>query len=227
MTIAELAEIAALSLRVSLVSTTLIAVPAVALGWVFARRPFAGRAVVRALVSLPMVLPPVAVGLVLLALFARGSLLGDVFESWFGGTILLTWWAAVLASAVMSFPLLVLGAEQGFASVPARLEAVASTLGASRSRVFLRVTLPLARRGILYGMVFAFARGLGEFGATTLVAGHIPHQTETLSLAIFARIEAFEDGEAFLLCAVSLSLALAITVAAEVFLRARVRGDRR
>ena len=221
MTWGEILEIALLSLRVSLVSTALILLPGVALGYVLARGRFRGRAVLQALVSLPMVLPPVAIGLVLLILFARDSLLGGLLEGLFGGSILLTWWAAALASAVMSFPLLVLGAQQGFAAVPRRLEHVAATLGASRVHVFRHVTLPLAARGIAYGAVFAFARGLGEFGATTLVAGHQPGKTETLALAIYARIEEWQDEQALVLAGVSLALALAITVTAEVFLRER------
>jgi molybdate transport system permease protein len=221
MNLGEILDAALLSLRVSLVSTALILLPGVALGYLLARRRFRGRALLQALVSLPMVLPPVAIGLVLLILFSRDSALGVLLERIFGGTILLTWWAAALASAVMSFPLLVMGAQQGFASVPRRLEQVAASLGASRGHVFRSVTLPLAARGIAYGAVFAFARGLGEFGATTLVAGHQPGKTETLALAIYARIEEFEDGQALLLAAVSLFLALVITVTAEVFLRER------
>ena len=221
MTLDEVLGIALLSLRVSLVSTALILLPGVFLGFVLARGRFAGRALLKAVVSLPIVLPPAAVGLCLLALLSRRSLLGAWLEELLGGTILLTWWAAAAASAVMSFPLLVMGAEQGFRAVPRRVEQVAATLGASRARVFRTVTLPLAARGILYGVVFAFARGLGEFGATTLVAGHIPGKTETLSLAIYARIEAFEDGQALVLSLVAVALALAFTAAAEVFLRAR------
>ena len=221
MTAAEVAEIAWRSVRVASLSTALILVPGTAVGWLLARRRFPGRALLKALITLPMVLPPVAVGLLLLSLFARDAWLGRAVEAVFGGSLLLTLWAAVLASAVMSFPLLVLGAEQGFAAVPVRLEGVAATLGASPWTVFRRVTLPLARPGILYGAVFAFARGLGEFGATTLVAGHVPGRTETLSLAIFARIEAFEDGEAALLASVSLVLALGLTVTAERWLRRR------
>jgi len=218
---AEVLDVALLSLRVSLVATALILVPGVALGYLLARGRFRGKALLQAVVSLPMVLPPVAVGLVLLILLSERSALGRALETVFGGTLLLTPWAASLASAVMAFPLLVLGARQGFESVPRRLEKVAATLGASRARVFWRVSLPLARRGISYGAVFAFARGIGEFGATTLVAGHVPGKTETLSLAIYARIEAFEDGEALLLSGVSLALAICITASAEVFLRGR------
>src|SRR5262245_63468837 len=176
---------------------------------------------VQTVIAFPLLLLPVAIALLLLHVLSRRAPVGCAIEQFFGAPVLLSWWAAALAAAVMSFPLLVRGAEQGFAGVPRRLEQVASSLGASRSRVFLRITLPLAARGILYGVVFAFARGLGEFGATTLVAGHIPGRTETLALAIYGRIEAFEDGEAALLSLVSVTLALATTGLAERFLRER------
>jgi molybdate transport system permease protein len=211
------------TLQVGLLATLAIIVPGIALGWLLARRRFFGRALVQTLVCLPMVLPPVAVGLLLLLLLARGSPLGSLLERLFGAPVLLTFWAAVIASAVMSFPLLVLGAQQGFAAVPRRLEQVAATLGASPWRVFRTISLPLAARSIVHGALFAFARGLGEFGATTLVAGHIPGQTETLSLAIYARIEQFEDRAALWLCAMSFLLSLAITYLAELCLRRRDR----
>jgi molybdate transport system permease protein len=217
----QVIEITALTLRVGAVATLMILVPGIALGYLLARKSFRGRAVVQALVSLPMVLPPVAVGLALLHLLARHAPLGRASQALFGAPILLTWWAAAIASAVMSFPLLVRGAEQGFAAVPARLETVARSLGATRRRVFFSVTLPLAARGILYGVSFAFARGLGEYGATTLVAGHIPGRTETLALGIYARIQEFKDGEAIVLSCVSILIAFSITAAAELFLKER------
>lgn len=221
MNASEVLDVTLLSLRVSLVATLGILVPGVALGYVFARLRFPGRALLKALVSLPMVLPPVATGFLLLVLLSRRSLAGAWLEELLGRNLVLTWWAAAIASAVMSFPLLVLGAEQGFASVPRRIEQVAATLGASPARVFLRVTMPLAARGILYGAVFAFARGLGEFGATTIVAGNLSGRTATLSIAIYDRIESYREAEAVLLSLVSLLVAFAITAAAEVFLRGR------
>lgn len=218
---AELLQITALTLRVGAVSTLLILGPGVALGYLLARREFRGKSLVQTLVALPMVLPPVAVGLGLLMLLSRRGAVGRAAEALLGGSLLLTWWAAALAAAVMSFPLLVRGAEQGFAAVPRRLEQVARSLGASRARVFRTVTLPLAARGILHGVVFAFARGLGEFGATTLVAGNVPGRTETLALGMYARIEEFRTGEALLLAGVSAGLALLITGTAEALLRRR------
>lgn len=210
-----------LTLKVGAVATLINLVPGVLTGWWLAHARFRGRTLVQALVMLPMVLPPVAIGLVLLVLFARGSFLGGLIERMFGAPILLTWPAAALAAAVMSFPLVVLGAQQGFRAVPRRLEQVARTLGARGWTVFFRISLPLAKRSIAYGLVFGFARSLGEFGATTLVAGHIPGETETLALAIYARIESFQEREALLLSGVSVLLALALTGAAELWLRTK------
>jgi molybdate transport system permease protein len=210
-----------LTLRVGLAATLAIALPGVALGYLLSRWRSPWKLLVETLVALPMVLPPVAVGLLLLALFSRNGWFGGLCERWFGGTILLTWWAAAAASAVMSLPLLVMGARQGFDAVPHRLEAVATTLGASRWRVLLAITLPHAARGILFGFLFAFARGLGEFGATALVAGDIPGQTETLALAIYARIGQFQDRDAALLAVISLCIALVTTGVAQLFARGR------
>jgi molybdate transport system permease protein len=220
-TAGEVLDITLLTLRVGFVSTAIIVVPGVALGYLLARRDFKGRALVQTLVSLPLVLPPVAVGLALLLVLSRRAPIGRTLEGLFGGPVLLTWWAAAIAAAVMSFPLLVRGAEQGFLGVPRRLEQVASSLGATRWRVFVEVTLPLAMRGILYGVVFAFARGLGEFGATTIVAGHIPGRTETLALGIYGRIESFRDSEALILAGVAVVLAVGVTLLAESVLRSR------
>jgi len=211
------------TLKVGLVSTALVVVPGVLIGWLLARRRFRGKALLQTVVSLPMVLPPVAVGLLLLYALGGSSPLGSLAESLLGRSLLLSWQAAALAAACMSLPLVVLGARQGFESVPHRLEAVAETLGASRRRVFLSISLPLAARGILYGVVFAFARGLGEFGATTLVAGNVPGQTETLALGIYARIQEFDDRSALLLAGVSTALALVVTGLAERFLRSGTR----
>lgn len=221
MTAAEITGVALLTLRVGLVAVLIDAIPAVALGYLLARRRFLGKSVVQTVVSLPMVLPPVAIGLVLLEILSRKSPVGRACEAIFGHTLLLTWWAAALASAVVAFPLFVQGAERAFAAVPARLEFIARSLGASRWQAFRRVSLPLAARGLAYGAIFAFARALGEFGATSMVAGRIPGETETLALAIYSRIEMFREGEAWALAAVSLALAFVPTLCAEIFLRRR------
>jgi molybdate transport system permease protein len=219
MSAGDAVSMALLSLRVALVAVLAAALPAVALGWVLARSRFRGKAVLQTLISLPMVLPPVAIGLVLLLVLSRRRMFGGFIEAVFGSPILLTWWAAAIAAAVMSFPFLVLGAKAAFEGVPRRLESVAASLGATPWQAFRRVTLPLAARGIFHGVTFGFARALGEFGATTIVAGNIPGKTETLALGIYARIEAFREHEAIALSCCSLALALAFTGAAQLLLR--------
>jgi molybdate transport system permease protein len=219
MKLSEIASIAGLSLQVSLLATVLIAVPAIAVGYVLSRVRFRGRTLLRTFVSLPMVLPPVAVGFLLLTLFSKNTALGEGLAVLLGGSFLLTWKAAVIAASVMAFPLAVLGAERGFDVVPRRQEQVAASLGATPVRVFREITLPIARGGILHGLAFAFVRALGEFGATVLVAGNVPGRTQTLSMAIFTRIEDFRDREALVLSLLAIVFALAVTGAAEWVLR--------
>jgi molybdate transport system permease protein len=215
---AELAQITGLTLRVGAVATAVILVPGVALGWLLARRSFRGKALCQALIALPMVLPPVAVGLALLLLLGRRGPLGPLWSA-LGVELVFTWWAAALAAGVVGFPLLVRACEQAFAAVEPGFEQLARTLGLSPLRVFLRVSLPLAGRGVLYGTLLAFTRALGEFGATALVAGILPGRTETLALGIYARVQLGEDGEALWLCAASFAIALAAMLVAELWLR--------
>jgi molybdate transport system permease protein len=167
-----------------------------------------------------MVLPPVAVGLFLLLLLGPRGPLGSVWRA-LGVELVFTWWAAALAAAVVGLPLLVRACEQAFAEVDVRFEQVARSLGAGRLATFLRVSLPLARRGVLYGVLLAFTRALGEFGATALVAGIIPGRTETLALGIWARVQLGDDRGALLLCGVSFALALVAMWIAEGWLRRR------
>lgn len=218
MSAGELVAITSLTLRVGLVATVSILPPAVALGYLLARREFPGRSVVQAMVALPMVLPPVAVGLALLLLLGRRGPLGNVW-SLLGVDLVFTWWAAALAAAVVGFPLLTRACEQSFAEIDTRFEEVAVTLGLGRMRTFFRVTLPLARRGVLYGTLLAFTRALGEFGATTLVAGIIPGRTETLALGIYSRVQLGDDAGALALCGASFAIALTALLVAEGRLR--------
>lgn len=208
----------ALTLRVALIGTLVIAPLGISLGYVLARRQFRGKSVVQTLVALPMVLPPVAVGLVLLLLLGRTGPIGGLLHDW-GVELVFTWWAAALAAGVMSFPLLVRSCEAAFAEVPTRLEQVALTLGASPMRTFFVVTLPLARRGVLYGLVLAFSRALGEFGATMLIAGNIPGETTTLAIGIFSLIENGHESEALILMSVSAIMAFVSILSAELWLR--------
>jgi molybdate transport system permease protein len=214
----ELVGTTLLTVRVALLATLVALAPAVGLGYVLARHRFRGRTLVQALVSLPMVLPPVAVGLGLLILLGRQGPLGGLWRS-LDIDIVFTWWAAVLAAATVGFPLLVRACQQSFAEVDPRYEDVARTLGLGRLHTFVRVTLPLARRGVLYGALLCFTRGLGEFGATALVAGIIPGHTETLSLGIWSRVQLGDDGGALALCGASIALAFASMLVAEGWLR--------
>lgn len=213
------------TVAVAAVATLLILPPGVAVAYALARWDGPGKGVVETLLALPMVLPPTAVGLVLLELLARNGPVGRVLDAW-GVEVVFTPKAVVLASAVMAFPLLVRSARSGFEEVDPRLVAVARTLGDSRVRAFFRVTLPLAWRGVLVGALLAFSRALGEFGATVLVAGNIPGHTQTLSLAIFHRTQLGEDAEALRLAGVAALLAFAAVYATEVVTRRRGRRGR-
>jgi molybdate transport system permease protein len=212
-------EIVGLTLRVASFSTLLCLPFAVGLGYGLARRALPAPSLVRALISLPMVMPPVAVGLALLWLFGKTSPLDPLLEG-LGIEIVFTPAAAVLAAAVVGFPLLARSAEQSFSEVDPRYEEMARTLGASRFATFVRVSLPLSRRGLLYGSLLCFTRALGEFGATAVVAGIIPGRTETLSLGIWSRIQLGDDAGAGLLVGLSFALALASMIAAERWLGA-------
>jgi len=210
-----------LTLGIAALSLLSILPGGVALGWLLARRHWRGKALVETLVALPMVVPPVATGLVLLKLFGRRGPLGAFFERTLGIEIVFTWKAVVLATAVMSLPLLVRAARVAFEEVPVRFEQVARTLGASPWRTFFSVTLPLARRGLLAGATLAFARALGEFGATIMVAGYIPGETNTLALDIYHQVQLGHDGAALGLLGVSVALAFGALTLSEWLLRRR------
>jgi molybdate transport system permease protein len=187
-------------------ATLLMVPPGVLIAWVLARRQFPGRALIEALVSLPLVVPPVATGLLLLMLFGRRGSIGGILDR-VGVDVVFTWKAVVLAMAVMGLPLLVRTARAGFEQVNDRYEHVAATLGAPPLRVFLTISLPLAWPSVLGGAVLGFARALGEFGATIVVAGSIPGQTRTLAVAIYSYAETGEDAQALLLVLVSVAIA--------------------
>jgi molybdate transport system permease protein len=187
-------------------ATALILPPGVVLAWLLARRKFPGRVLVETFVSLPLVMPPVATGLILLMLLSRRGSIGGVLER-LGIEVVFTWKAVVLAMAIMGLPLLVRTARAGFEQVNLRYERVAATLGASPTRIFLTISLPLAWPSVLAGAVLAFARALGEFGATIMVAGSIPGATRTLSVAIYGYAETGQDAMALELLLVSVAIA--------------------
>ena len=186
---------------------TLIMMPfGIAVAWLLARCTFTGKTALETFVSLPLVLPPVATGLILLRLLARRGPVGRLLDN-AGIEFLFTWKAVVLAMAVLGFPLLVRTARAGFEQVNQRYELVAQTLGASRLRVFFTVSLPLASRAVVAGILLAFSRSLGEFGATVMVAGSIPGGTRTLASGIYNYVEIGQDVNANSLLMVSIILA--------------------
>jgi molybdate transport system permease protein len=202
-------EVVGFTFAMALLATLAILPFGIGLAWLLARKSWPGKSIVETLVALPLVMPPVATGLILLKLLGRKGAIGAFLQTHFDLEIVFTWRAVVVAMAVMSFPLLVRGARIAFEAVNPRLEQVATTLGATPLRVFLTITLPLAHRGIIAGSVLTFARALGEFGATILVAGNIPGRTTTLSVSIYSDIQLGHDADAFRLLAVSVILAFA------------------
>lgn len=183
-------EWSAVRLSLLVASTaTLISLPfGIGLGYLLARRQFFGKSLVETFLSLPLVLPPVVTGYLLLVALGRRGWIGQYLHDWFGFSLIFTWKAAALASAVMAFPLMVRAIRVAFAEVDGRLEQAARTLGAGPVDTFFTVSLPLARRGVIAGTVLAFARSIGEFGATILVAGNIPEETQTIPVYIYTLI---------------------------------------
>jgi molybdate transport system permease protein len=212
-------QILTLTLRTAALSTILILPPALGIAWLLARFRWRGKSIVETLVALPLVMPPVATGLILLQLLGRRGPIGGWLHRTFGLDVVFTWRAVVAAMMVMSFPLLVRAARVAFEEVNPRLEQIARTLGAGNARVFFTITLPLAMRGIVSGMLLAFARAIGEFGATILVAGNIPGRTSTLSLAIYNLVQLGRDGEAFRLLGIAVAIAFIAVWTAEAYLR--------
>ena len=203
-----------LSLKVALWATLLDVVLGVALGYLLARARFPGRDVLDAILTLPMVLPPTVLGYYLLVLIGRNGPIGHWLQEHFGINLIFTWQAAVIAAAVVAFPLVLKGARAAFETVDTQLEQAAMVLGVAPFAVFLRVTLPLAWRGVLGGTLLAFARSMGEFGATLMVAGSIPGKTQTLSIAVYEAVQAGQDDTANLLVIITSVVCVTVLVAA-------------
>ena len=210
-----------LSIKVSFWAT-LISLPfGIAAGWLLSRRRFVGWQLVNALIHLPLVLPPVVTGYLLLLTFGRKGIGGRFLEEVFGLVLAFRWTGAVLAAAVMAFPLMVRAIRLGFDAVDRDLEQAAATLGARPVMVFVTVTLPLILPGIIAGSVLAFAKAMGEFGATITFVANIPGETQTLPTAIFALLQVpGQDAAAFRLVAISLVIAMGALIASEVLARA-------
>jgi molybdate transport system permease protein len=204
--------------------STLVILPfGLALAWLLARHHWPGKSIVETVVTLPLVMPPVATGLILLKTFGRRGVIGTFLHDKLNLDIVFTWRGVLIALGVMSFPLLVRAARSALEEVNPRLEQIARTLGAGELRVFFTVTAPLARRGILGGMILSFARALGEFGATIMVAGNIPGKTSTLSLSIFQSIQLGQDAHAYRLHGNSLVLAFIAVWTSELLISWRKR----
>ena len=198
-----------LTLQVA-VAATLINVPlALAVSWLVVKRRVPGRILIEAVVSLPLALPPVAVGLFLLLLLGRDGPIGGLLDGILGVDVVFTWVAAAIASAVVSFPLMARAIMVAMGDVDERLEMSARSLGAGPLRVAATITVPLAYRGILAGLLLGFVRAVGEFGATITVAGNIPGRTQTLPLAIYQKVQTRDDDAALALAGVSIVLAAA------------------
>jgi molybdate transport system permease protein len=218
--------IVALSLKVSVAAVELTLPPAYALAWVLARRRFPGVILLDALVHLPLVVPPVVTGWLLLLTFGRNGAIGGWLEAQFGITLVFRWTGAALAAAVMALPLMVRAMRLSIEAVDRRLVDAARTLGASRWRAFWTITLPLSAPGIAAGAMLGFARSLGEFGATITFASNIAGQTRTLPLAIYSGLQV-PGGEALVtrLSLISIALSIAALVMSELFVR-RSAGSR-
>jgi molybdate transport system permease protein len=204
---------------VSALSTLIILPFGLAAAWVLARFHWPGKSLVETFISLPLVMPPVATGLILLKLLGRRGAIGGWLHENFDFDVVFTWRGVLVALGVMSFPLLVRSARVAFEEVNPRLEQIARTLGAGDWRVFFTITMPLAARGVAAGMMLSFARALGEFGATIMVAGNIPGQTSTLSLSIFQSVQLGQDNDAYRLLGISVLLAFAAVWASEYMTR--------
>ena len=203
-----------LSLRVSVLATVLNALVGIPLAYLLAKRRFWGRTALDVLVTLPLVLPPTVTGYYLIVLFGRRGWVGRPLYELTGWTVAFTWYAAVLAATIMALPLMVRATRAAIEAVNPDLERAAFVLGRSEWQTALEVTLPLARRGIVAGLVLAFARALGEFGATLMLAGNIPGRTATMPLAIYTAVSTGEAAEAQLLVLLLTALSCVVVVLA-------------
>jgi len=208
-----------LTLQVALLATLFAGALGIAAGHWMAHRRFAGQDVLDAVLVLPMVLPPTVLGYYLIVLIGRNGPLGHWLEAAFGIRLLFTWQGAVLASTVVGFPLVYKAARAAFEDVDPRFANAARTLGSSEREVFWRIALPLARRGIGAGLALTFARCMGEFGATLMVAGNLPGRTQTLSVAIYSAVQAGDDRLAFTLTVIVSLLCVALLVMANRLLQ--------
>lgn len=199
-----------LTLRVTATATVLVAVTGVGFGYLLARARFPGRALLDALASAPIVMPPTVLGYYLLVVLGRRSPIGRAWEAVFGSPLVFTWQGAVVAASVASFPFCLRAARAAIESVDRRYEAVGQVMGLPGWRVAAQITLPLARRGLLAGVALGFARALGDFGTTVMVAGNIPGRTQTMPIAVYDAVQAFDYDRAGTLAFVLLVIAVTV-----------------
>ena len=210
-----------LTLKVALIATLLAGAAGIGLGWWMSRRRFAGQSFVDAVLMLPMVLPPTVLGYYLIVLIGRNGVFGQYLDRWFGINLIFTWQGAVIAAAIVSLPLIYKAARAAFEDVDGRFAHAARTLGAGELEVFLRVSLPLAVRGIVAGLMLAFARAMGEFGATLMIAGNLPGKTQTLSIAVYDAVQAGNDAQALWLTLVISLVCITVLVISGRLLQAK------
>ena len=210
-----------LTLKVAGCATLLAMLAGVLAGFALARGRMPGRRLIEAVLTLPMVLPPTVLGYYLIVLLGRNSVIGGWLSNTLGITLMFTWQGAVIAAAVVGFPLVFTSARAAFEGVDANFEKAARLLGARELKVFLQVTLPLAMRGIAAGTMLAFARSMGEFGATLMIAGNIPGKTQTLSLAVYDAVQSGNDALANALVVVISVLCIVVLVASSLVLNPR------
>ncbi|MGE0126540.1 MAG: molybdate ABC transporter permease subunit [Blastocatellales bacterium] len=197
-----------LSLLVTTLATGVVVVIGTACAFILAKGKFRGREALDALITLPLVLPPTVTGYYLIVLFGRRGLIGSYLYELTGWSVTFTVWAAVIAAAVMALPLMVKSARAAIESVNPQYELASYTLGKGKAETFFRITLPLARRGVLAGVVLSFARALGEFGATLMLAGNIPGKTQTMPLAIYEAVVAGDNRQAQMLALILTAVSL-------------------
>ena len=210
-----------LTLKVAVLATALAGLVGIALGWWMAQRRFPGHALADAVLMLPMVLPPTVLGYYLIVVVGRNGVLGRYLDQWFGINLMFTWQGAVIAASIVSLPLIYKAARAAFEDADPRMALAARTLGAGELEIFLRISLPLAGRGVAAGLMLAFARAMGEFGATLMIAGNLPGKTQTLSIAVYDAVQAGNDAQALWLTLLISAVCMLVLVVSSRLLQAR------
>ena len=216
----------ALKLSLLMVSsaTVIVGVLGLAFAYLLAKFDFRGKEFLDAVLTMPLVLPPTVTGYYLIVLLGRNGIIGSFIYEWTGWTIVFTWQGAVIAAVVVSLPLMIKAARASIESVNPNYEIASYTLGKSKMETFLRITLPLAKRGIIAGLVLSFARALGEFGATLMIAGNIPGKTQTMPLAIYEAVASGDDRRAQILAIILTAISIAAVYFTNKISRSRIYG---